>query len=71
MNSSHRFQPSRLRQARGDRPIEQVALAVSVTGRTVSNWETGKSEPSASQLHAIAALTGKPWEFFFRPDKAA
>lgn len=71
-NNQHRaFDPSRLREARGDRPPEEIALAANVTARTLWNWETGRSEPDASQLHAIAALTGKPLDFFFRPGQAA
>jgi transcriptional regulator with XRE-family HTH domain len=69
--NSTQFQPARLREARGDRAIEEVALVAGVGVRTITNWETGKGEPDASKLAAIAALTGQPLEFFFRPGRAA
>jgi transcriptional regulator with XRE-family HTH domain len=67
MNTT-RFRPDRLRRARaqlGDRSITTVAAAANVTEQTVRNWEAGKSEPDASQLAAIAKLTGKSLDFFF------
>jgi len=45
--------------------IEPVAVACDVTAATVWNWEAGKGSPRASQLSAIAYLTGRPLEFFF------
>ena len=58
--------PDRLKAARGDRPREEIALAAGVTTRTLENWESGRSEPDASQLAVIAHVTGKPFDFFFR-----
>jgi transcriptional regulator with XRE-family HTH domain len=71
VNATRRFDNNRLRQARGERPVEALALAAEVTARTITNWEAGKSEPDASQLAAIAALTDKPLDFFFSRGQAA
>ncbi len=65
------FNPARLREARGERSLTVVAACVGVTENTIRNWESGKYEPDASQLAAIAALTGKPLDFFFRRGRAA
>lgn len=65
------FQPRRLREARGKRSFEEIAAVAGVSHQTVRNWESGRFEPDASQLAAIAALTGKPLDFFFRPSRAA
>lgn len=70
MNDS-RFNPSRLRRARGRRRHEVIAAATGVSSQTIRNWEAGRSEPDASQLAAIAALTGKTLDFFFTRGRAA
>ena len=44
---------------------EKAAIAAGVTARTVANWRAGKGEPESTQLAALAALTGKPLDFFF------
>lgn len=36
----------------------QLAARLAVTPSSVYNWETGKSEPRASQLKAMAKLFG-------------
>ena len=60
-----KFSPDRLREARGERSFEDLASACRRTHQTIRNWESGQSEPDASDLAAIAALTGKPLDFFF------
>jgi transcriptional regulator with XRE-family HTH domain len=65
-NTRPKLNVERLRAARGKRAITEIAAATSVTEQTVRNWEAGRSEPDASQLAAIAQLTGKPFEYFFR-----
>lgn len=60
------FDPRRLRKARADRSVEDLASAAGVSGQTVRNWESGASEPPASALAAIARLTGKSLDYFFR-----
>jgi len=62
-----RFIPSRLREARADLSLEALAAAAGVTRQTIMNWESGRGEPDASDLAAIAALTGRPLDFFFEP----
>jgi putative transcriptional regulator len=44
-----------LREAQGWTQLE-VAFKLGVTPLTVSNWERGKYEPSASKLRQIAQL---------------
>ena len=34
---------------------------------TVTNWEKGKTEPSASQLRKISEVSGIPMDFIFVP----
>lgn len=37
---------------------------------TITNWEKGKSEPSASQLRRISEVTGIPMDFIFIPEQS-
>jgi len=60
-----RFDPKRLSTARAGMSFEAIASAVGVTAQTIRNWEAGKSEPDASNLGTIAAVTGKALDFFF------
>lgn len=55
----------RLRRARLLAGLEQkdVAAALGVNRATVSLWETGKTEPSASNFVRWAQLTGQPIEW--------
>lgn len=46
-----------LRESRGMSPV-QLAAALKVSLATVYNWESGKFEPRASQLRALARLFG-------------
>jgi len=67
--TSRRFDPERLKAARrllGRGAYTRMAVVSGVSEQTVRNWAQGKSEPDATQLHAIADLTGKPLDFFFR-----
>lgn len=52
-----------LRKARKDARMEQVdlAAAISVSQRTVSNWENNKGCPDVRQYRAIAQVTGARW----------
>ena len=56
----------RLRTARLLAELEQadVARALGVGRSTISNWETGVSEPPASAFVGWARVTGQPLEWF-------
>ena len=64
MNAT-RFNPARLREARGDRSLEVIAAAAGVSRQAVDNRERGKSEPDATPLFRIAEATGRSLDFFF------
>jgi transcriptional regulator with XRE-family HTH domain len=68
---TRRFSPTRLREARGSRSREEIAVAAGVTLQTVRNWEAGKGEPDATPLAAIGDLTEKPLDFFYESMRAA
>lgn len=63
--SPKRFDGARLRQARGEKQIEAVALAAGVSTQTVRRWETGETEPDASKLALVAAFLGIPMDALF------
>lgn len=59
---------ARIREARRDagyRNVESLAVLLHVGQRTLQRWETNQSEPSVKNLREIAALTGKPLDYFF------
>lgn len=60
------FVPGRLREARGIRRREEIAVAARVSVETLRRWESGAYVPNASQLAAIASATGKSIAFFFQ-----
>jgi len=60
-----RFDPEKLKAARGDRSLEELAKSIDVSRQTISRWEKGEGEPNASELAAIAQFTGKPLKFFY------
>lgn len=67
-----KFDPDRLTEAIADLVPEAVAVHVGVSVATLYRWRRGGAgEPDASQLAAIAQLTGRPLAFFFRPSKSA
>lgn len=57
--------PKRLKAARLMADLEQadIAAAIGVARQTVSNWERGVSEPSATFFVRWAAATGQPLEW--------
>jgi transcriptional regulator with XRE-family HTH domain len=65
VNTTKRFSPTRLRQARGEQRVEALAVAADVSTQTIRNWEAGQGEPDASKLAALAAFLRKPMGFFF------
>lgn len=48
---------------------QQVADILGVSKFTVLNWETGKTEPSVSQLAKISELAKIPMDYIFVPEK--
>lgn len=56
----------RLRELRGNRRREEVALAIGVTSQAISNYETGTRTPPDQTKDKIAAYFGKSvQEIFF------
>ena len=49
---------------------QELANALHVSKVTVCNWETGKTEPSLSQLILISKLSGIPMDYIFVPLKS-
>ncbi len=49
---------------------QELANALNVSKVTVCNWETGKTEPSLSQLILISKLSGIPMDYIFVPLKS-
>ena len=44
---------------------QEWADAIGVDKSTVFNWETGKTEPSYSQVRKMSELSGIPIDFIF------
>lgn len=49
--------------------LVDAAKALGRTRQTVSSWETGKTEPKASDLQNLCDLYGVPVEHIFLPAK--
>jgi len=49
---------------------KEFAERLGVSLSTVTNWESDKTEPSASQLRQISELSGIPMDLIFVPEKA-
>lgn len=43
---------------------QQLAEAVGVRRNTMSNWESGRTEPSASHFVRLARIVGQPLDWF-------
>ncbi|WP_425468280.1 helix-turn-helix domain-containing protein [Protaetiibacter larvae] len=65
MNDTSLGLAKRLRAARLLVDLEQadIAVRVGVARQTVSNWERGLTEPSATQFVRWAHVTGQPLEW--------
>ena len=48
----------------------EFAEYMGVDVSTITNWEKGKSEPSASQLRKISEVSGIPMDFIFIPEQS-
>ena len=56
----------RLRELRGEKRREEVALAVGVSSQAISNYETGMRTPTDATKDKLAAYFGKSvQEIFF------
>ena len=46
---------------------EEWAKLLDVAPSTIFNWETGRSEPTLTQVRNISRLSGVPMDFIFAP----
>lgn len=56
-------------RANADMTKKAWAQALGVSVQTVTNWESGNSEPSASMLRKISEKSGVDMDFIFVPEK--
>lgn len=61
-----KFAPEKVKRARGDRSLDDLAKGLGVSRQTLSRWEKGELEPDASELALLAAATGRSIDFFYR-----
>lgn len=61
-----------LAAARVNAKLTQAELGdkLGVGKTTVINWESGKSEPSMTQLRRISNLSGIPMDYIFVPEQS-
>lgn len=61
-----KFVAKKIREARRDCRLSQRDLAekLGVSDKTVSAWESGRSEPSLFMLYEISDTTNQPVNFF-------
>ena len=50
---------------------KEVASRLSVSNKTIINWETGKSSPRADQLRTLCEYYQIPIDFIFLPGRFA
>jgi len=64
------FNPTRLKIARQRRGLTKIALGrlVDLTSRSLADFESGRSKPSAETLEVIADRLKFPIQFFCKPD---
>jgi len=66
---TRQFSPERLREARESKGLTQESLggmlAHSVTGSSVSKWESGEETPRSFRIDDLAQALEKPKDFFF------
>lgn len=65
-----RFDPTRLRAARAERTIEDVAYHARISWRTLYRWERGETTPTARDLGRIATVLGVTIESFYVEESA-
>ena len=61
-----------LAAARVNAQLTQAELAemLNVAVTTIINWESGKTEPSMSQLAKMSDIFGIPMDYIFVPEKS-
>ena len=71
--SGHQPLPTRLREARLDANLTQLAAgeAVGVDPNTIARYEAGRIRPSSTALFALGQVYGKPVEWFFGEEAEA
>ena len=63
--SMKRFSATKLRRARGQRSVEELAAIAGVSHQTIRNWEKGKGEPKGRQVIELAKILGRSVESFY------
>lgn len=58
---------ARLRRARGERQVAEVADAVGVTKATLYRWESGHINVPPERWLTIAEVLDRPWSELFDP----
>lgn len=58
---------ARLRQARGDRQVSEVARALGVTTATLYRWECGQISVPHERWLTVAEVLDRPWVELFDP----
>ena len=59
---------ARLRKARGDRPVADVARAIGITTATLYRWEAGSISVPHERWLAVSDVLGAPWHELFDPN---
>lgn len=49
---------------------KQWAKCIGVDLLTISNWESGKTEPNVNQLRKMSKISKIPMDFIFIPEKS-
>lgn len=60
----------RAARAYSDLSLQEAAEKLGVSYSTLRNWEIGKTEPKATQLHQMSELYGIRTEDFFLSSKS-
>lgn len=60
------FDTQKLREARGDRALTDVAQTIGVTKQMLWNYENGYGDPSSAVVARLCLLYQKPIEFFIK-----
>lgn len=64
------FDGQKLREARGDRPMVNVARAVGISKQMLWNYENGQGDPSSDVIVRLCLLYQRPIEFFIKANSS-